>query len=160
MVFKNYRLQVGEGLNPQQWVEISKGSSPDFGWSTGRMGYDGKNGLFAIRLLVVRDDNHVETALSQVTVDNLPPVIDIISPQEGAAVSGAKSVFMQVGISDTSGISSVQWQIDGIQVGEGKQAPFTFEWTQPVRGNHTLTVSATDTAGNQGLSKPLKFIVE
>ena len=42
---------------------------------------------------------------------------------------------MQVGISDPSRISSVQWLIDGLQVGEGRQTPFTFEWTPAFRGN-------------------------
>jgi hypothetical protein len=158
--FKNYRLQVGEGLNPQQWIEIAQGNIPISDGQLGEWETGGKNGLFAIRLLVVRDDNRVETALSQVTVDSLPPQVSLITPPEGTAVSGAKPVFMQVDISDTSGISQVQWQIDGKPLGESKQAPFTYEWDKPMRGSHTLTVIATDKAGNQGGLGPAQFIVE
>ncbi|MEI8131772.1 MAG: Ig-like domain-containing protein, partial [Leptolinea sp.] len=158
--FQNYRLQVGEGLNPQQWLEIAQGNIPILDSQLGEWDTSGKNGLFAIRLLVVRIDNRIETALSQVTVDSLPPVANIISPQENMAVSGAKPVFMQAEISDTSAITRVEWQIDGKSVGEGKQAPFTFEWDKPIRGSHTLTITATDAAGNQGKSAPLTFIVE
>jgi membrane peptidoglycan carboxypeptidase len=158
--FQNFRLQVGEGLNPQQWFEIAQGNIPILDGQLGEWDTTGKNGLYAIRLLVVRVDNRVETALSQVTVDNLQPVINIISPQENTAVSGAKPVFMQAEISDSSGIARVEWQIDSNPVGESKQAPYIFEWNKPVRGSHTLTVTATDAANNQGTSKTLTFFVE
>jgi len=158
--FQSFRLQVGEGLNPQQWLEIAGGTSPVSDGQLGEWDTTGKNGLFAIRLVVVHKDNRIETALSQVTVDNLPPVVTIINPQEKAAVSGAKPVFMQAEISDTSGISLVKWQIDDKPVGDGTQAPYIFEWNQPIRGSHTLTVIATDKAGNQGTSQPQPFVVE
>jgi membrane peptidoglycan carboxypeptidase len=158
--FQNYRLQVGEGLNPLQWVEIAQGSIPIPDGQLGEWDTTGKNGLFAIRLQVVGAGNRLETALSQVTVDNLPPVITIISPQEGAAVSGAISVFMQADVNDTSPVTSVTWEIDGKPAGESRQAPYTYEWTQPLRGNHSLVVKATDAAGNQGISTPIKFVVE
>jgi hypothetical protein len=102
----------------------------------------------------------VETALSQVTVDNIPPVVNILSPQEGISVSGILPVFMQADINDSSAISRVEWLVDGKSIGESQQAPYTFEWASPQRGTHKLTVAATDAAGNQTVSPPLLFVVQ
>ena len=121
--------------NPQEWVEIARSNIPILDSQLGEWDTTGRNGLFAIRLLVVREDNRVETALSQVTVDSIPPVINILSPQEGISVSGMKPVFLQADINDTSPISSVEWQVDGKSIGESQQAPYTYQWTSPLAGN-------------------------
>ncbi len=158
--FQSFRLQIGEGLNPKEWVEIVQNTIPILDSQLGEWDTSGKNGLFAIRLLVLRDDNRIETALSQVTVDSIPPLASILNPQEGVSVSGVKPVFLQADVSDTSGINRVEWQIDGKPIGESQQIPYTFEWTAPLRGTHKLTVTATDAAGNLTVSTPLTFIVE
>jgi membrane peptidoglycan carboxypeptidase len=158
--FQDYRLQIGEGLNPRQWVEIAKGSEAVKGEILGEWDTAGRNGLYAIRLLVVGKDNRIETALSQVTVDSLPPVITLISPLENSAVSGARPIFIQADVSDTSAINKVTFSIDGRVIGESTRSPFTVEWDQPLRGKHLLTVTAEDTAGNRSESAGLSFVVE
>lgn len=158
--FKSFRLQVGEGLNPKEWVEIFSNSIPIINSQLGEWDTTGMNGLYAIRLLVVYDDNRVETALSQVTVDSIPPKVTILSPQEGISVSGVQPVFLQADISDSSAINKVEWRIDGTSIGESQQAPYTFDWSTPQRGTHKLTVMAEDAAGNQTISSPLTFVVQ
>ncbi len=158
--FKNFRLQIGEGLNPKDWEQIAENTIPILDSQLAEWDTTGKNGLFAIRLVVVRDDNTLQTALSQVTVDNTPPVINILNPQEGISVSGVRPVFMQADVTDASGITKVEWQVDGKPVGESTQAPYTFEWDTPQRGNQTLTVTAIDGAGNRAESTPRMFVVE
>ncbi|NMB53450.1 MAG: hypothetical protein GYA15_02010 [Leptolinea sp.] len=158
--FQNYRLQVGEGLNPQEWVEIARGSEAVESGLLGEWDTGGRNGLYAIRLLVVNAENRVETALSQVTVDDVPPLVKILSPQDGISVSGMKPVFLQVEISDSSPITKVDWQVDGKSIGETTQAPYINEWQKPSRGIHKLTVTVSDAAGNQTVSNPLTFVVE
>ena len=157
---KSFRLQVGEGLNPKEWVEISQDSIPVTDNTLGVWDTTGRNGLYAIRLLVVQGDSRVETAMSQVTVDNVPPAVTILSPQEGISVSGMQPVFLQADIMDTSAISRVKWLVDGKQIGESQQAPFTYEWAEPSRGTHKLTVAAMDAAGNRSVSAPLTFVVQ
>ncbi len=158
--FKNFRLQIGEGLNPKDWVQIAENSIPIIDSQLAEWDTAGSNGLFAIRLVVVRDDNTLQTALSQVTVDNTPPEITIISPAEGISVSGVKPVFMQAEVADSSPITKVEWLVDGNRVGESDHAPYTFEWETPLRGSHKLTVKAVDAAGNPAESEPWLFVVE
>lgn len=158
--FLSYRLQIGEGLNPREWVEIAQSSQSVNDGLLGEWDTSGKNGLFAIRLLVVNKENRVETALSQVTVDSIFPVVNILSPQAGISVSGVRPLFLQAEVTDSSAITKVEWQVDGKMIGESTQAPYTCEWSSPLRGSHKLTVAATDAAGNQTVSSPLVFIVE
>lgn len=66
--FASYRLQAGQGLDPQTWILISEGNSPvENGvlgvWDTGGLG-----GLYTIQLVVVRADQRVETTAVQVTL--------------------------------------------------------------------------------------------
>ncbi len=158
--FKNFRLQIGEGLNPQDWVQIAENTIPILNSQLAEWDTAGRNGLYAIRLVVVRDDNTLQTALSQVTVDNTPPQINIISPQEGISVTGVKPVFMQAEIADSSPVTKVEWLVDGNLIGESDHAPYTMEWDAPRRGNRRLIVRAIDSAGNQAESDPWLFVVE
>ena len=83
--FDFYRLQIGEGLNPRQWLQIGEDeSSPVEGDVLGVWDTTGLDGLYAIQLRVVNEDQSVEDASIQVTVDNQPPVIQILQPLDGA----------------------------------------------------------------------------
>ena len=67
--FAYYRVQVGKGLNPQEWTQlgndvvtpVESGVLAD--WDT-----KGLSGLYAVKLLVVRNDKRVDTAVIQVTI--------------------------------------------------------------------------------------------
>ena len=67
--FQYYRVQVGKGLNPQEWIQLGEDnfSAVDGGllaeWDT-----TGLSGLYAVQLIVVRNDQKVDTAVIQVTV--------------------------------------------------------------------------------------------
>jgi membrane peptidoglycan carboxypeptidase len=158
--FQNYRLQIGKGLNPDKWVEITENTMPVTDGELGVWDTTGLDGLYAIRLLLVRTDNRLETALSQITIDGTPPVVNIINPQPESTVSGSTPVFLQAEVIDSSAISKVEWIIDDKPAGESQQAPFTFNLTEPARGSHTLIVAATDAAGNRTVSEPVTFTVQ
>ena len=67
--FAYYRVQVGKGLNPQQWIQLGSDvttpveSGVLVEWDT-----KGLSGLYAVQLLVVRTDQRVDTAVIQVTI--------------------------------------------------------------------------------------------
>jgi membrane peptidoglycan carboxypeptidase len=66
--FGFYRVLVGEGLNPQEWIQVAEGTEPVNNgllaeWDTNRL-----SGLYAVQLQVVRTDQRVDTAIIQVTV--------------------------------------------------------------------------------------------
>jgi membrane peptidoglycan carboxypeptidase len=67
--FASYRVVVGQGLNPQEWIEVGNGTQPVTNnllaeWDTSEL-----SGLYAIQLQVIRSDQSVETAIIQVTVN-------------------------------------------------------------------------------------------
>ncbi len=66
--FVSYRILVGQGLNPQEWIQVAEGSEsitngPLAEWDTSEL-----SGLFAVQLQVVRSDQVVDSAIIQVTV--------------------------------------------------------------------------------------------
>ncbi len=69
--FDHYRIQVGKGLNPQEWIQVGEDHSvPVEDGILGDWDTSGLNGLYAVQLVVVRADQRVETAVIQVTVNN------------------------------------------------------------------------------------------
>ncbi len=66
-----YRLQYGQGLNPQTWSQIGADStSPLTEGALAEWDTSGLNGLYALQLLVVHQDNSITTATVMVTVKN------------------------------------------------------------------------------------------
>ena len=86
--FLSYRLEYGQGLYPRAWVQIgTDGAVPVTGGLLGEWDTTGLNGLYALRLMVVRSDQRVDQAVVQVTLDNIPPQVAISYPQDGQAIS-------------------------------------------------------------------------
>jgi hypothetical protein len=81
--------------------------------------------------------------------DTMPPSVSISSPAAGSSVSGTVTVTAVA--SDNIGVASVQFTLDGVNLGSPiTAAPFSTTWatTQSSSGSHTLTAIALDTAGN------------
>jgi hypothetical protein len=147
--FNWYRLEYGQGLYPSGWVQI--GSDSHTAITNGLLGeWDttALNGLYSLRLMVVRTDQRVDQAVIQVTLDNTPPQVAILYPQSGQTVSGAQEpqVALQAQASDPF-LTKVDFYIDDILVGESSKSPFGVVWTS-ITGRHILKVVATDQAGN------------
>ncbi|MCH7664281.1 MAG: hypothetical protein IH859_10505 [Chloroflexi bacterium] len=148
--FDFYRIQVGEGLNPRQWLQVgTDGTSPVTNgrlavWDTGDA-----NGLFAIQLLVVYTDQSVQTTTIQVTVDNQAPEVSILFPSEGQVFEfpEERAVTFQIQASDNLGIARIEFLVDDELISTLTQAPFVAPWLAPL-GPHTLRVVVYDLAGN------------
>jgi membrane peptidoglycan carboxypeptidase len=160
--FVSYRLQAGEGLNPQTWLQIGEESRQAVAegvlgvWDT-----SGLDGLYALRLVVVRADSQVETAILQVTVDNTPPLARVTYPINGQefALPADRVVSFLAEASDGVGIARLEWFLDGKSSGENLVPPYSLSWTAAV-GEHRLTVRAVDLAGNSSESVPVPFTVK
>ena len=68
--FVSYRILMGQGLNPQEWIQIAESNEtvvigPLAEWDTSEL-----SGLYALQLQVVRSDQRVDTAIIQVTISN------------------------------------------------------------------------------------------
>jgi hypothetical protein len=67
--FDYYRVQVGKGLNPTEWIQLGGDViTPVEDGTLAEWDTKGLSGLYAVQLLVVRTDQKVDTAVIQVTV--------------------------------------------------------------------------------------------
>jgi hypothetical protein len=66
--FVSYRVLVGQGLNPQEWIQVAEGNAPVTNGLLAEWNTSGLSGLYAVQLQVLRSDQRVDTAIIQVTV--------------------------------------------------------------------------------------------
>jgi hypothetical protein len=78
-------------------------------------------------------------------LDTTPPAVDITTPSDGAVINGPVTIDADI-IDDHPDEVSVK--IDGSEV--ATSLPYTWDTTVAPDGSHTLTVEATDKAGNVG----------
>lgn len=104
----------------------------------------------------------VEMAQSMVnvTVDSDAPSVNIFSPTGGNTVSGL--VEVEVNATDNVGVSEVTLYANGFYVGTDTTAPYQFSWDsdQVPDGSVTLSASAIDAAGNEGVSNDVNVTVK
>jgi hypothetical protein len=104
---------------------------------------------------------HVPAALFvDVPADIAAPAVAITSPAAGD-VTGA--VTLAVDASDNVGVTSVQFKLDGADLGgELVSAPFSANWNSSsvTNGLHILTAVARDAAGNFTVSLPVVITVD
>jgi hypothetical protein len=82
-------------------------------------------------------------------IDTIAPTVALTAPATGATVAGTTTVSASA--ADASGVASVQFTIDGVDVGElDEVAPFQIDWdtTAVLNGTHTVGAVATDNVGN------------
>ena len=95
-----------------------------------------------------------------VAAQALPPSISIAAPVSGASVSGTLSVTASA--SSPIGVTSVQFKLDGSNLGSAATAaPYAVSWNtaQASNGSHTLTATATDSAGQSTTSSAVTVTV-
>ena len=90
----------------------------------------------------------VSVSVSNIVPDTTPPSVSIIAPAAGAIVSNTTTV--QVTAADNVGVTTVSLKVDGVILGTSTSESCNFAWntTTVANGAHTLTVTATDAAGN------------
>jgi membrane peptidoglycan carboxypeptidase len=160
--FASYQVQVGHGLNPEEWIQVGDLSSQAVTegtlatWDSTQV----DDGLYAVRLVVVRQNQQVETAVIQVTVDNTPPTVSVPYPVPGQvyATRPGQAIILQAQVSDAIGLARVEWWVDGSLVGSMDQPPFSLPW-EVTPGSHSLIVKAYDLAGNEGETPPVPFSI-
>jgi hypothetical protein len=92
--------------------------------------------------------------------DTVAPTVSISAPAAGATVSG--TVNLTASAADNVGVSSVQFQLDGLNLGAAATfSPYTTSWntTTATNGAHTLTAIAKDASGNATTSTPVTVTV-
>ncbi len=148
--FDYYRLQVGQGLNPTEWLLLGEDAQRPV--TNGRLGvWDtrGLQGLYVVQLSVVRTDARVDSVVLQVTVDNAPPEVTIMDPSAGEQFLGdaGDSILLQAAATDDLVLERLEFYLDGELYLTLWQPPYAALWSS-IPGEHTLLVRAYDLAGN------------
>lgn len=148
--FVYYRLQVGSGLNPRTWLLVGGDTyQPVQDGVLGSWDATGLDGLHTIQLQVIRSDQRVDAAVLQLTVDNQPPQVAILSPLHGEDVNPrAGQITFLADAQDNLEIQRVEFYLDSDLIETRYQAPYAIPW-QSEPGEHSLRVVAVDKAGNQ-----------
>ena len=127
-------------------------------WNT-RLGPNGSHSLTAL----ARDAAGMVTTSAEVvlTADNdfTAPVTAVTSPVAGASVE--ETVTIQATATDDRGVSWVEFLVDGTPFVSDLYSPYSVSWsTRSVpNGNHILTTTARDAAGNVGTSAEVAVVV-
>lgn len=158
-----YRLQYGQGLNPNRWVQVGEeAQGPVEGARIGEWDTNGLDGLYTLQLMVVLRDGRVLTAAVPVTVDNRPPQVRLLLPQDGQRfrASAAEGIVIEASVGDEVGIGRVEFYVDGRVLASVPSAPFSTRWMDASVGEHVVYVRAYDTAGNRAESDRVRIRVE
>jgi hypothetical protein len=89
-----------------------------------------------------------------------PPTVSVTAPGAGSILTGLTTVSATA--SDSAGVASVQFLLDGAALGPLlTTAPYVFAWTpaSTLNGLHTLTAVARDTAGNSATSSSVAVTI-
>lgn len=165
-----------ESRTDAQWKAAS-GSSASIGWNTVSIGGNSNNTFsgstpadqwYAIDDLTVstspipadyvigngssNSGNTGGSSEGSSSADSVPPVVSISSPTANSTISG--TINMSVSASDNTGVSRVEYYLNGSLLSAVSQAPFSCSWNSAsvANGSYTLQVKAYDAAGNAGQS--------
>lgn len=149
--FSYYRLQVGQGLYPQGWLQIGEDAgTPVENGILGEWDTSALEGVYIVELMVVHEDRRVDQAFIQVVVDNTPPQVRILSPRTGQQYSlpQDRTIMMNIQASDNRDVNQVEFYVDDQLVSTLTEPPYTI-LRDAVPGQHLLKVKVYDLAGNQ-----------
>jgi membrane carboxypeptidase/penicillin-binding protein PbpC len=131
---REWRLNVGAGLDPAEWLTIGQGGGGvDNGvlavWQTG------ESGLYTLQLVGIDGAGNAHTATSQVTVDNNPPSVEIINPWDDKQyiMENDEWVSIDADARDNLSMGYVDFWLDNSYLGRTQVSPFTYKWTITMR---------------------------
>jgi hypothetical protein len=106
------------------------------------------------------DENKSVTAHFTNTTDMIPPTLKIVKPINGIYLFNTLMVTFKIPIviqwitievnatDNQTGINHVAFSVDGVIRGNDSSAPFAYNWSEIKSGNHTISMTAYDNAGN------------
>jgi hypothetical protein len=121
------------------------------------------NGPHVIAAIARDAAGHSQTAANvTVTVanDTTAPVVAVTNPLGLVPVNG--TITLAATASDNVGVTGLQWQIDGVNVGGELTAPYRLTWNSGsiANGTHTVAAIAHDAAGNSQTSAAISITVD
>jgi membrane peptidoglycan carboxypeptidase len=130
--FRAYRLEVAAEETPDQWTQIGPehyeqvSNGPLEFWDT-----SGFDGLYTLRLVVMQNNGGVQTTDSQVVVDNAPPEVKIVHPENDQVyvMEDDELVSITADAQDAWAMDRVEFYMDEQKLGESTVAPYSLRWT-------------------------------
>ncbi|MCL4828573.1 MAG: PBP1A family penicillin-binding protein [Caldilinea sp.] len=131
-----YRLEIGAGLDPTEWLQIG----PEHGEEVQNgvlERLDTKSlpeGLYTVRLTVNRGDGPRQTAIP-VTIDNTPPTIVLTEPRPDQlfVMERDEQINVNALVNDNLAIDRVEFMIDGSVFVTSTVAPYNERWKITMR---------------------------
>lgn len=157
-----YRLQYGKGLNPYRWTQLGQdvSSSVEDGllgvWDT-----EGLNGLFTLQLVTVLHDGQIASSEIYVTIDNIPPNIQLLAPRQELEIDlqDTQEIVLEAEVIDDIGVGKVIFFINEAPIAEFSAVPYSTRWSLESEGEYLFQVKAYDRAGNLAESDQIIFSV-
>ena len=94
------------------------------------------------------------------TVANVAPSVVLTSPKAGATFTAPATVTVSANASDSDGISSVAFYVNGAPIGTDTTSPYSVTWSNVPAGNYSLTAVATDTRNASSTSSAVTITVK
>ncbi len=144
-----WRVQVGEGVNPEQWRVLAEGSAPLGGrlamWDTRDL-----NGVYTLRVAVERRGGVEDVLRLPVTVDTAAPTLELVGIPPQINLERDEFINVIAEAEDNLSIERVDFLLDGKPLGSATVAPYAIRWTPTDRqlGRHYIEAIAHDRAGN------------
>ncbi|HUN22428.1 MAG TPA: transglycosylase domain-containing protein [Anaerolineales bacterium] len=152
----SWRVQVGAGLNPTQWTLLGADHTEAVLQESELVQWDvsALSGLYTIQLLAIRTDQRFEQITLPVTIDNITPTANLITPLAGQVVARKdESLVVQPEVTDNLSIERVELYVNGVLTETSTVAPFPMRWKLPANGNQfDVFILAVDAAGNRSRS--------
>ncbi len=141
-------FRVGERV-----IDVARAEPFAATWNTA----EAPDGPVTLEAIASRADGERVQASHQVTIDNTPPTVALLSPRPGDRV--ASELIVRAAVEDTHGLAEVTLWLDGEKAGTRNAPPFDFplEGLQP--GAHELRIQSFDVAGNEANSAPVNVMV-
>lgn len=157
--FAFYRLQFGQGLNPDRWIQLGQETDKKvWGGILGTWNTAGLSGLYTVQLLAVDQGGTIHSAAVPVTVDNQPPEAVISHPFQTQEVSGSR-LLVEVKAEDNVEVGSVLLYLDGRLIARLTEPPYLVDIHLPAVGSHLLNALVEDVAGNSTQADGVRFTV-
>ena len=126
-----WRLEYGEGLNPTAWIQIGgdHNNAVDNGyletWDVSTL-----RGLHTLQLTAMDSAQNVKQSTMQVTIDNVPPLVKIGHPENGAQYIQEKDEYVniQADAIDNVSMRRVDFYVDEQKIATTTVAPFNQKW--------------------------------
>jgi leucyl aminopeptidase len=139
---------------------LMSGSNPSIHTANDTLARSNNTATHALKFARIATAYMAELAEGTVTVsDSTPPAVSLTSPAAGATVSGGVSVTATA--TDASGVSRVEFLVDGVVRATDTTSPYSFVWDtgSASNGAHTLQAKAFDTVNNEGTSASVSVTV-